>query len=130
MMLYEIQVNKDDPNIPLHGSRTLLRLHRALKFTLLFLEGLVGLNDDDNISSMALSVYNKSLANFHPWLIRNAAKLAMYSLPNKKTLINQIAKDVDKELLTQKLLEGVAALEEAYNGIELLYSQNDLHSLP
>ncbi|XP_002160351.1 ceramide-1-phosphate transfer protein [Hydra vulgaris] len=130
MIIYEIQMNKDDPTIPLLGSRTLLRLHRALKFTYLFLDGLILLNDDDNLSSMAITMYNKSLANHHPWLIRNAAKLAMYSLPNKKTLINQIAKDADKELLSQKLREGVAALEVAYKEIEDLYTKNNLHSLP
>ena len=129
MLLYEIQNNEQNPRIPLEGSRTLLKLHRALKFTQLFLNSLAVMNDTDNLPATAITIYNNTLANFHPWLIRNAAKLAMYTLPNKKALINNISKEADFEQITEKLKEGAAALEEVYTGIELLYTQNDLHSL-
>lgn len=38
----------------------------------------------DNTSSVCSSSYNDTLANFHPFLIRKAAGLAMYALPSKQ----------------------------------------------
>ncbi|XP_065655254.1 ceramide-1-phosphate transfer protein-like [Hydra vulgaris] len=127
MLQYEVQIYKQDPSFLLKGSGTLIKLHRALKFTQLFLKGLTAINDTDSLPSMVISLYNSNLANFHPWLIRNAPKLAMYTLPSKNNLFKKIFKEEFDSTL--KLIECAKALEEVFVGIEDLYTQYDLHSL-
>lgn len=131
MMLYEIQVNKDTGN-ELFGSRTLLRLHRALKFTILFLERFCELDSNGNVAAVATSSYKESLSNFHPWLIRNAAKLAMYTLPSRKEFILKINNGVvpDESEIKEKLTNAVESMKPVYEGIENLYTKYDLHALP
>ena len=65
MMLHEIKINKETGE-KLFGSRTLLRLHRALLFIIYFLEKLVQLQPDGRTSTMALEAYKESLSKFHP----------------------------------------------------------------
>ena len=130
MMLHEIEVNKQT-KAELLGSRTLLRLHRALLFTKLFLERLGTMDNNDRVSNMATEVYGKSLANHHPWLIRNAAKLAMYSLPSRKDMIQKIAPDgIEEQILKDKIAECVEAMTIVYDQTEALYTKHNLHALP
>ena len=69
MMQHEKGVSKETGAV-LFGSRTLLRLHRALQFTTIFLERVCEFTDNDvSIGAVASSAYKESLANYHPWLI-------------------------------------------------------------
>lgn len=130
MMLHEIDVNKRTGN-ELHGSRTLLRLHRALLFTMYFLERLIELQPNDKTSTMALDAYKDSLANHHPWLIRNGAKVAMYTLPYKKDFMKKIVSpDIDDNTVKQIVTETVASMRKVYDKTEELYTKYDLHGLP
>ena len=131
MMLHEIEVNKET-TAALKGSRTLLRLHRALKFTMLFLERLIQLNDNDSVGNLASTAYDESLSNFHPWVIRQPAKLAMYTLPSKKELFQIIFPDmaIDIFQLKGKILSFVESMKPVYRSCEDLYTKYDLHGLP
>lgn len=130
MMTYEIARNKQNDK-ELFGSRTLLRLHRALDFTRMFLEKLGELEDNDKVSTMAKEVYHKTLANFHPWLIRSAANLALYSLPSRKDLIKKIAPNgIDEKLLKEKIVACTEKMHLVYSAIESLYTKYSLHKLP
>lgn len=116
---------------PLSGSRTLLRLHRALAFTMLFMKKLSESSDNDSSSSMASDAYNQSLANFHPWLIRKAAVWAMYTLPNVGDLTKKIsAPNMDKDEAKRLLKEVTEVIKPVYDITEELYSSHDLHGLP
>ena len=129
-MTFEIERNKKTQQ-ELFGSRTLLRLHRALDFTKQFLEQLVLMKDDDKVATMANKVYQATLANFHPWLIRKAAGLALYSLPNRKDLIKKIAPDgIEESLLKEKVDVCVHNIDIVYKDIEELYTKHSLHGLP
>lgn len=116
---------------PLSGSRTLLRLHRALAFTMLFMKKLGEATDNDSSASMATDAYNQSLANFHPWLIRKAAVWAMYTLPNVRDLTKKIASPgVDQEEAKRMLKEVTEVIKPVYDITEELYTKHDLHGLP
>lgn len=116
---------------PLSGSRTLLRLHRALAFTMLFMSKLSRSTDDDSSYYMAKDAYNESLANFHPWIIRKAALWAMYTLPKVGDFIKKIAQpNMDKGKTKQLLKEVTDAMKQVYDFTEELYTKHNLHDLP
>ena len=130
MMLHEIKINKDTGE-KLFGSRTLLRLHRALLFIIYFLEKLVQLQPNDKTSTTALEAYKESLSKFHPWYIRNPAKVAMYSLPYKKDLMKKMVNPgTDDSTVKEAILTTVETLRKVYNSTEALYTKYDLHELP
>ncbi|KAL1020663.1 hypothetical protein UPYG_G00003050 [Umbra pygmaea] len=70
-------------SFPESGCRTLLRLHRALRWLELFLERLRTSTDDSKTSAMCSEAYNESLAQYHPWIIRKAAGTAFWYLPGR-----------------------------------------------
>jgi len=130
MMLHEIKVDKEKKT-ELMGARTLLRLHRALDFTMQFLEKLNNLPVDGKVSTMAHEVYGKTLANFHPFFIRNAAKLAMYALPARSEFMKKVANPgVTDADINQAIKAGVEQMRAVYVAIEELYTKHDLHGLP
>lgn len=116
---------------PLSGSRTLLRLHRALAFTMLFMSKLSQSSDDDSSYCMAKDAYNESLAKFHPWIIRKAALWAMYTLPSVGDFTKKIAQpNMDKGKTKQLLKEVTDAMKLVYDVTEELYTKHNLHDLP
>lgn len=116
---------------PLSGSRTLLRLHRALAFTMLFMSKLSQSTDDDSSYYMAKDAYNESLANFHPWIIRKAALWAMYTLPKVGDFTKKIGQpNMDKGKTKQLLKEVSDAMKQVYDFTEELYTKHNLHDLP
>lgn len=132
MFDYEIANNLTQKRTPpLSGSRTLLRLHRALAFTMLFMRKLSEASEHDSSSAMAADAYNQSLANFHPWLIRKAAVWAMYTLPNVGDLRKKIAPSSVGQQETRGLLKEVTeVIKSVYDITEELYTKHDLHGLP
>lgn len=128
MMEHEIDVNKKT-NEALLGSRTLLRLHRALSFTMLFMEKLSESNNHEKASTIASTAYTKTLAKHHPWLIRKAATLAMYTLPSRGDMLVLVAAGNEHDV--QKMLKScVDAIRLVYNSVEDLYTKHNLHGLP
>ena len=62
---------KDDPS----GSRTLLRLHRALEYVYEFLSCLEDLDDDTYLGQVSKDAYEKSLQKYHPWIVQVGANI-------------------------------------------------------
>jgi len=85
------------------GSRTLLRLHRALEFVILFLAKVKDAPEDSGTAEIARVSYDATLSKYHPWLVRKGASMAMYLLPSRKTLVGSMCK---------------TSLEEATAGVE------------
>ena len=129
MMEHEIDVNKKTKKALL-GSRTLLRLHRALSFTMLFMEKLSNSPNNEKASSIAANAYTETLAKFHPWLIRKAATFAMYTLPSRGDMLVMVAKDLSQDEVQSRLKNCVIAIRPVYEEIDRLYSQYELHGLP
>lgn len=131
MMQYEIANELTAAQTkPLSGSRTLLRLHRALAFTMLYLRNLSESTDRDSSATLASEAYNNTLANFHPWLIRKAAVLAMYTLPNVGDLVVKAAGKTDHVRARALLKEVADVIKPVYDLTEKLYTEHDLHGLP
>ena len=62
---------------------------------------------------------------------RNAAKLAMYTLPSRKVFIEKLNYgEVDENVTREKLMSAVESMKTVYEGIESLYTKYDLHQLP
>ncbi|XP_009078704.1 PREDICTED: ceramide-1-phosphate transfer protein, partial [Acanthisitta chloris] len=64
-----------------------LRLHRALRWLQLFLEGLRSAGHDSRPSTLCTEAYNASLAAHHPWVVRKAATLAFCALPSRDAFL-------------------------------------------
>ena len=131
MMEYEISkdfsVSPEHPN----GSRTLLRLHRALAFASLFMKRLAEASVQDKSSTIAYDSYNETLAEFHPWLIRKGVGVATYTLGSCGSLLEKCGRDLQHLEETKEILSQVSiAMDEVYKLTESLYTQFDLHGLP
>ncbi|KAG1652456.1 Ceramide-1-phosphate transfer protein [Nymphon striatum] len=111
-----------------NGSRTLLRLHRALEFIYQFIEMLSKADDNDTTSSFAQGSYKATLAQFHPWLLQKAALVAMYTLPIKSNLINKVCPNVENA--NESLNKVANACIHVYNITQKLYEHHDLLKLP
>lgn len=119
-------LDKDDSN---NGARTLLRLHRGLDFIREFLRQLGDLSDSDKTSSCCQDAYNRTLAKHHPWVIRKAAIVAMYTLPTRELLLKKVCgvhvqRNVD---VLPKMLEVTA---DIFARTHNLYEVHQLHTLP
>ncbi|XP_030751071.1 ceramide-1-phosphate transfer protein isoform X1 [Sitophilus oryzae] len=113
------------------GSRTLLRIHRGLDFIQLFLKKIGELQDHDTTYVACREAYDLTLAKHHSFMIKNGAKMAMYTLPNRGQLLKRVCieeEEIERALsLLPKTLE-VSSI--VYTRIDTLYTAHNLHDLP
>nr|XP_023029251.1 ceramide-1-phosphate transfer protein [Leptinotarsa decemlineata] len=131
MIDYELQndlLNKKDYT---SGARTLLRLHRGLDFIQLFLKKLGDLKDEESTSTACREAYDQTLSKHHTFLIRNGARIAIYTLPTKEVLLKRVCggeEDIKQALdMLPRTLEVTSSV---FQRIENLYSKHKLHELP
>ncbi|XP_011696096.1 PREDICTED: ceramide-1-phosphate transfer protein [Wasmannia auropunctata] len=112
-----------------NGARTLLRLHRGLDFIKVFLLQLSDLSDLDKTGRCCQDAYNKTLAEHHPWVIREAAKVAMYTMPSKEALLKKVCGDnVQRNIdVLPKMLEVTG---DVLSRTHKIYDIYELHGLP
>lgn len=138
MVLYEMENNliqyKSKPQKPvLSGSRTLLRLHRALIFLKMFFDKICDTEDDNaKVSQMCYDAYHASpMSKYHSWLIRKAVGVAVIVLPNRKTFATQLCQtDLTHEEIYEKLRECSKNMNQIYESTEKIYQRNKLMELP
>ena len=70
MISYELSNGAIKVRQPPSGSRTWLRLHRALQFSALFFSRLATVDFDDKMTSLAQDCYEETLARHHSFLVR------------------------------------------------------------
>ncbi|KAM9350647.1 ceramide-1-phosphate transfer protein [Symphorus nematophorus] len=114
---------------PESGCRTLLRLHRALRWLELFLERLRTSGEDGKTSVMCAEAYNESLAQHHPWVVRTAAGMAFCVLPGRQAFF-EVMNVGPPEQVVAMLGEALPLISEVYQITEDLYAQNNLLDLP
>ncbi|XP_042338456.1 ceramide-1-phosphate transfer protein-like, partial [Plectropomus leopardus] len=114
---------------PESGCRTLLRLHRALRWLELFLERLRTSNEDSKTSLMCSESYNESLSQYHPWLIRKTAGMAFCVLPGRPAFF-EVMNVGPPEKVVAMLGEALPLISEVYEITEELYAQQNLLDLP
>lgn len=111
------------------GSRTLLRLHRALEFIAKLFRSLSTANDDTSVGKLAKASYDETLAKYHPWLIRKGAAIAMLTLPTVKQLFAKALPEEKEDL--RALLESLSdEAEKVYSFTQSVYAENEILDLP
>uniref|UniRef100_A0A8C9P765 Ceramide-1-phosphate transfer protein n=1 Tax=Spermophilus dauricus TaxID=99837 RepID=A0A8C9P765_SPEDA len=114
---------------PTSGCRTLLRLHRALRWLQLFLEGLRTSPEDARTSALCTDSYNASLATYHPWIVRQAVTVAFCTLPTHKIFLEAMnvgSPEQDVEMLG----EALPFIERVYEVSQKVYAEHSLLDLP
>ncbi|XP_067872881.1 ceramide-1-phosphate transfer protein [Heterodontus francisci] len=111
------------------GCRTLLRLHRALRWLQLFLEKLQVASDDSKTSILCTEAYHDSLANYHPWIVRKAAAVAFYMLPSRASFFEIMNMGPTEEVVAI-LEEALPLISKTYDITQDLYTQHGLLDLP
>ncbi|XP_029911731.1 ceramide-1-phosphate transfer protein [Myripristis murdjan] len=133
MVKYELENGLVDLNKrgshPESGCRTLLRLHRALRWLELFLERLRTSTEDSKTSVMCAEAYNESLAQHHPWVVRKAAGMAFCVLPGRPTFFEVMNVGTPEQVVAM-LGDALPLISEVYQITEELYSQHNLLQLP
>ena len=111
------------------GSRTLLRLHRALQFIVAFLRGVRSLNSAESISGIAGKAYEGTLAAYHGWFVRTGVYLAMYTLPTKHGLAMGMGMKNEDE--NDNILDQLCGrLQCVYDRVQAIFRQYDVLDLP
>ncbi|XP_053308542.1 ceramide-1-phosphate transfer protein [Spea bombifrons] len=133
MVEYELSSNLVDltkrSSHPDSGCRTILRLHRALRWLQLFLEKLRTSSEDSKTSTLCSEAYNDSLAHFHPWIIRKTASVAFLALPVRNTFFEVMNVGTPEEVVGM-LGEALPFVSKVYDFTQELYSQHNLLDLP
>ncbi|XP_056131019.1 ceramide-1-phosphate transfer protein [Lampris incognitus] len=114
---------------PESGCRTLLRLHRALRWLELFLERLRTSTEDSKTSVMCSEAYNESLAQHHPWVIRKATGMAFCVLPGRTTFFEVMNVGTPEQVVAM-LGDALPLISEVYRITEELYAQHNILELP
>ncbi|XP_032087695.1 ceramide-1-phosphate transfer protein isoform X2 [Thamnophis elegans] len=120
---------REPGNYPASGCRTILRLHRALRWLHLFLEGLRTSSPGAKTSTLCTDSYNASLANYHPWIIRKAATMAFYALPTRDAFLENMRVG-STEAAIEMLGEALPYISKVYEITESLYTEHKLLDLP
>ncbi|XP_063799101.1 ceramide-1-phosphate transfer protein [Pseudophryne corroboree] len=133
MVEYELSANLVDlakrGSHPESGCRTILRLHRALRWLQLFLEKLRTSSEDSKTSTLCTEAYNSSLANYHPWIIRKTATVAFLALPSRNTFFEVMNIGTTEEVV-DLLGDAMPYVSNVYDFTQELYSQHNLLDLP
>ncbi|XP_069805569.1 glycolipid transfer protein domain-containing protein 2 isoform X2 [Dendropsophus ebraccatus] len=134
MIKYELEndvVNFKElpPNRVPSGCRTLLRMHRALKWLEVFLYNVGTRPSQDKTSEMCAEAYHKTLAHYHSWFIRQVAEVAFLALPPLEEMYKLVCVRDHAEARVV-LLTTVDAIVKVYNLTQELYLENQMLDLP
>lgn len=114
------------------GSRTLLRLHRAVEFLILLFRELAQSSADstESFSTLVGRAYSATLANHHSWLVRSGISVALYAVPSRSSLVRRLDREGSEERIINQLNAAVVEMQPVYDQIQTLYADNNLLQLP
>ncbi|XP_074074863.1 ceramide-1-phosphate transfer protein [Macrotis lagotis] len=124
--LVDLQKRAEHPD---SGCRTILRLHRALHWLQLFLEGLRTSQEDCKTSVLCTDSYNATLAAYHPWIIRKAVTVAFCTLPSRNAFLETMNVGSPEEAVDM-LNEAMPFIDQVYEVTQKLFEDHDLLDLP
>nr|XP_056719925.1 glycolipid transfer protein domain-containing protein 2 [Euleptes europaea] len=113
---------------PPSGCRTLLRLHRALRWLQLFLHKL-GTSEGVHPAQLCASAYQEALAPYHSWWVRQASALAFVAMPSRQELYGILCEPKEQRACAT-LLATVQAIGLVYNRTQEVYSAHEMLGLP
>ncbi|XP_072349316.1 ceramide-1-phosphate transfer protein-like [Scyliorhinus torazame] len=111
------------------GCRTLLRLHRALRWLQLFLNKLRISSENDSMSVIGADSYHQSLGKHHGWFVQRAAGIAFLALPTRSDFLHILCVDDSKETKA-KLWNAVNVIGRVYNITQHMYERYNMLALP
>uniref|UniRef100_A0A8C6QE59 Glycolipid transfer protein domain containing 2 n=2 Tax=Nannospalax galili TaxID=1026970 RepID=A0A8C6QE59_NANGA len=112
------------------GSRTLLLLHRALRWSQLCLHRVAtGTLGGPEAGVQCGDAYSTALAAHHPWLIRQAARLAILALPSRDRLLQLACPGTREEDARVAVARAAGILEDVYNRTQGLLAGRGLLQL-
>jgi hypothetical protein len=112
------------------ASRTLLRLHRALKMVALLLQK-ISSDKKEKMSKIAYDSYHECpMPAHHPWVIKKAIGAAVYTLSDVKSFCNSIAPNMEQAELNAKLIEASDIMDKIFDDTDKLYIEHKLDSIP
>ncbi|XP_062993624.1 glycolipid transfer protein domain-containing protein 2 isoform X2 [Elgaria multicarinata webbii] len=118
------------PTKPPSGCRTLLRLHRALKWLELFLHNLGTSKRDGNPSRMCSDAYQVALAPYHSWWVQKAVAIAFLAMPSRQELYRIICPEDDEQKTRTVLQATVRSLARVHNITQDVYAAHGMLELP
>merc|ERR1712168_1647739 len=108
------------------ASRTLLRLHRALKMVALLLQK-ISSDKKEKMSKIAYDSYHECpMPAHHPWVIRKAIGAAVYTLSDVKTFCDSIAPNMEQSEMNKKLIEASDIMTKIIKDPDNLYIEHKL----
>lgn len=111
------------------GSRTLLRLHRALEFLAMFVEQVCKSDDTASVAEILRNSYTQTLAKHHSWLIRKSIGLASNTVPGKSQLIQIIFNNADHDI-DSTATEFLTVINSVFERTQIIYETHNLLNLP
>nr|XP_045015030.1 glycolipid transfer protein domain-containing protein 2 [Jaculus jaculus] len=109
------------------GSRTLLLLHRALRWSQLCLQRVAtGRLGGPDARVQCSEAYGTALAAHHPWLVRQAARLALLALPSRDRLLQLACPGSSEADARAALARAADTLEDVYNRTQGLMAGHGL----
>ncbi|XP_077326856.1 glycolipid transfer protein domain-containing protein 2 isoform X2 [Lithobates pipiens] len=111
------------------GCRTLLRMHRALKWLEVFLYEVGSSPGQGRTSEMCADAYHKTLSHYHSWFIRQIAEVAFLAMPPLEEMYKLICVQDHNEAKVV-LLTTVDSIVKVYNITQDLYTINNMLDLP
>lgn len=112
---------------PNNGARTILRLHRALLFIYKLLNNLYIAESETKSSDICVAAYDTTLAEYHTWIVRKAARFGMKAMPRRDVIIGYMSKDREE---IEKFPKFVPKILNVYNITQVIYEKHQLLELP
>lgn len=127
-------LNKSSRNNP-SGTRTFIRLHRALQFVHRFVEQLSIATDECCTEPLARSAYQDTLAAHHPWLVQKGAGLALKLLPKRGQLLHNVLgesnwRQMSKSQIDEHFARMSTLAREVFQQCELVITREKVGDLP
>ncbi|XP_004685166.1 PREDICTED: glycolipid transfer protein domain-containing protein 2 [Condylura cristata] len=112
------------------GSRTLLLLHRALRWSQLCLHRVAtGTRRGPDASAQCSDAYGTALAPHHPWVVRQAVRVAFLAFPGRARLLELACPGTREAEARAALARGAATLEDVYNRTQSLLAERGMMQL-
>ncbi|XP_003791328.2 glycolipid transfer protein domain-containing protein 2 [Otolemur garnettii] len=109
------------------GSRTLLLLHRALRWSQLCLHRVAtGTIGGPDAGTQCSDAYATALGPHHPWFVRQAARLAFLAFPGRRRLLELACPGTTEPEARFALARAAGTLEDVYNRTDGLLAERGL----
>ncbi|VDO22611.1 unnamed protein product [Brugia timori] len=115
------------------GSRTLLRLHRALLFIVDFLKNLKDSREEDQISMLCQASYDGTLSKYHSWIVRKLVGVAAHLLASRDCMLNAIISGRSSRHeyeVMQAITRFISIAEQVFYRLQKIYEDKNILNLP